>query len=258
MSEYNRFKEKLQALAEAQTYAGTGQGAKGSPKNDAKLRTGPSDITDFSVNTNIEPFDQYEVSGGLSLEAMIMQPEEGLDETWFSKMSSNYIYTYFPDPALGIGTNSNFNYPFGEQSLRQAVKITGSGAAPRVTRQNYLNGTFPPDYANLTQKIYFYASKVAADHFTVLHNEAFAYTLTHKQAILNYYGCSEDFAPAFCLELNCDSPGQPYYSKGFKRLVTDCNPVILNFEPTFPILFRYKMPGWDQVTTTHYVNLARP
>ena len=248
--------EKLQALAEEQTYAGTGQGAKGSPNSDSKLRTGPSDITDFSVNTNIEPFDQYEVNSGVSLEAMIVQPEEGLDKTWFAKMSSNYIYTYFPDPALGIGVNSNFNYPFGLEHLVKAVKITGKGVAPKVTKQNYLNGSFPTDYSSLEQKIYFYAPKVAADYFSKLQADAYAYMNTNRSAILDYYECPSDFTASFCLELHCDSPGM--YSRGFKMLVSNCGQTTLDFEPTYPVLFRYHMPGWDQVTTTHYVNLVKP
>lgn len=252
VSEYDTFMEKLEALATAQEYAGTGTGAKGGPEQTALLRTGPADVIDFSVNTNIEPFDQYEINGGVALEAMIVQPQEGLEKTWFVRMPSNFVFGYFPDPATGIGKD----YPLGLPELVKAVKITGNGAAPKVTKQNYLNGSFPATYGNLAQKIYFYAPKVAADYFNKLQTDAYSYMYANRNVILGYYECPSDFAVPFCLELHCDSPG--LYSKGFKRLVSDCDQSALNFEPTYPVLFRYNMPGWNQVTTTHYINLVGP
>ena len=108
------------------------------------------------------------------------------------------------------------------------------------------------------QKIHFYAPRILQDNYNALKAEAQAYAYSHMDNILEYFDCTSGEDVFYCLNVFCDAPGYTVYSKGFRKLVTECNLSIPTYEPTYPVKFEYRMPGWDQVTTTHYINLVHP
>ncbi|MCB9316464.1 MAG: fibronectin type III domain-containing protein [Lewinellaceae bacterium] len=253
-SAYNTFMEKLEDLDVFQTLGSAAKG--GNP--DLPEYIGPEEIAnEFKVLTNIEPFDVYEVTYGVKLGAMPQQPFNGLANTWYGKMPAANVLGYFPDQGLEIGTDP-IKWLGGIPDPFLGVNILNDGELPKVTKQNYLSGTFPATYASLVQKIHFYAPRILQDNYNALKAEAQAYAYSHMDNILEYFDCTSGEDVFYCLNVFCDAPGYTVYSKGFRKLVTECNLSIPTYEPTYPVKFEYRMPGWDQVTTTHYINLVHP
>jgi hypothetical protein len=103
--------------------------------------------------------------------------------------------------------------------------------------------------------------RVDKDYETVI-NQGTAFLYQHQAQIREDLdgpppgACNGDIKA--CVDLYCDFP-TPGYSPGFKRLVTDCGlSSPSGGPPVYPVQFQYRMPGWDQVTTTRTIQLNVP
>lgn len=249
-SMYNTFMEKLEYFEFTQTSElpfGSGNEAQ------RTIPMGGNIKREFYVNLNVdEPFDYYELTGGVDMKMVWF----GNPNNWYVMMPQNFVYTYFPDAGVGVTAEP----PLGQRHNNFA-KLTWNSDAPKVTRENYLTGTYPPSYAVSTDKIHFTGAKSVETYYNEVVTQAKAYMYAKHFTIRNNLdegiGNCTGLSIEACIRFYCGTT-TPGYSEGFKKLVTDCGLSYPSGTPIYPVLFQYRMPGWDQVTTTREVNLIPP
>jgi len=254
-SVFNTFMDKLNSFEMYQTSLNVLEN-----ESNIVARSIPTDNVkrEFYVQTNIEPFDAYEFTGGVNMQLSFY----GTDN-WIAKMPGNVIYNfssvyagYFPDANVGVSAAPKID------SVLRSAKLTSWGIErPKVTKENYLTGTFPPSYTSIQNKIHFFGPKtVDADYAQVVTQaKTFMYD-NHAQIrhdMDNGIGACDGMSIVECIRLYCGIPTFGY-SEGFKKVVSDCGFSTPSGSVIYPVLFRYRMPGWDQVTTTRVVNLISP
>lgn len=251
-SAYDKFMEKLEALEAAMSV----QNADGDIAGQAARFIPGDPITrEFEAPVTLEPFDAYELYGGASLQLVL---EEQGSSNWLAMMPKNFIYGgWFPDNNVGISAKPTWD------SLNQAVRIVAAGPLLTVTKTHYLSGALPAEYGTVNQRIHFWGGRRVDQDYEAVVNQGTAFLYQHQAQIRDnidaQYGPSACFGDIkSCIEFFCDYPTSGY-SLGFKRLVTDCGLASPSGgPPVYPIQFQYRMPGWDQVTTTRTIQLNVP
>lgn len=247
-SMYNTFMEKLEYFENAQTAQLPFGGESVAQRT---IPIGGNITREFFVNLNVyESFDYYELTRGVDMEMMLYK-----SGTWYVMMPQSFVYTYFPDASVGVTAK-----PW--QRPERSARLTSNSDAPRVTRQNYLTGEYPASYAVSTDRIHFTGGKMVEIYYNEVAVQAISF-MYDKQNEIRYnidFGknkCDSKMSIVTCISKHCGS-GTPGYSEGFKKLVSDCGLSSPSGTPIYPVLFKYRMPGWDQVTTTREVNLIPP
>ncbi|MEQ1747260.1 MAG: fibronectin type III domain-containing protein [Saprospiraceae bacterium] len=250
-SMYNTFMEKVQAIEENQTSYSS---LTSDPMSTAaRLIPGDNNKREFWVLTNVEPFDTYEaLYGGAYLQNVI----HGSTDNWYVKLPGNFIYGgYFPDASVGVTAEPSFNNVF------ESIRVNWSEAPPKVTKENYLTGLYPPSYATIQSKIYFFGPKVVENDLNAVVNQANAYMYENHEQILydldHQYGMCDGVSITTCIGRYCGTATQGY-SEGFKKAVSSCGLTAPTGTIIYPVKFQYRMPGWDQITTSRTINLIPP
>jgi len=257
VSKYNRMMDKLLALENLQTPA-FGKSGKGTQHT-------PDDVDnsnwEFKVNTNVEPFDFYEITNRmLDITTTHIQPDPDAFPVWGSGLPKSWSLAANSFPILGIGA-----YAFSQDEASHGISVISGastssmiGQLPYVTEQDYHAG----QVANAptgTQKLYFFAPTVYKKYHDYISQQVAEYIgkPSNQAAIRTQYGCPVNQNIFQCICENYYNSSGPY-SVGFKQIAASCKPEDGNQSTvSYPIQFRYKLPGTTQVTTDYIINLYR-
>jgi hypothetical protein len=256
VSQYNTFLEKIAAFENSMMRIpnGPGHGQGGGTPEEA-----PDNfvLLDFSIPTNIEPFDFFELSGNNLLGGPLMEIKfdpGGINwgGTWYMGMVRRIMYPYEGSvPALGYGTPAPF--PLNTVSL-----ISTPSLSLKITKQHFTNG-LPASFNNVTQKIRHFTPKVIYDYYvSEVSKRANEYLAANQNSILTAYAdiCSGTNDPCQCLR---DVYAANDFNGTYNFWLSDLLCHLKNDVPTppytYPIRVSYRLPGIDQKTYDNIVKL---
>ncbi len=259
VSQYNTFLEKMTAFENSMLRPGRGPGVgNGTPDEAPDIHV----KLDFSVPTNIEPFDFFEVKGNGALGGPLVQIKfdpgsADLSETWYVGMARRILYPYEGSvPMLGYGERK----PLPENTV---TMTSNSSQNLRITVHHFNAGGYPASFNNVVQKIRHFTPKVIYDKYVAEASvRASAHLAANQDAILaSYYDiCEQLNDPCACLKAVFDAndfhePYNLWLSDMLCRLRG--NGVLLS-SYTYPVRVTYRLPGIDQNTYNNIINLKPP
>jgi hypothetical protein len=252
VSQYNTFLEKMDALEQSMLRPGRGPGGGGgTPEDQPTTHVN----MDFSVPTNIEPFDAYEMGGNDPMMKVKFDPGGvNWSGTWYMGFVDRIKYPY-----EGKLPGYNPPRPFPENT----VAMTSSPAINlKITKSHFTNG-LPASFNNITQKIRHFTPKLMYDFYTNVVSPASTQHLDlYRDQILATYndicgGVTTN--PCACLSIIYQSnafiaPYDRYFCDALCNLKGD----FASPPYTYPIRVTYKLPGLDQETYNNIIKLRPP
>jgi hypothetical protein len=249
VSQYNTFLEKMTALEQSMERPGPGRG-EGTPEDQPTTYVNP----DFSIPTNIEPFDALEMGGMDPMMKIKFDPGgANWDSTWYLGMADRIKYPY--EGKLPGYTNQPRPFPENTVSM-----TSNSTAVLRITKEHFTNG-LPTAFSNVQQKIRHFTPKVMNEYYTsVVSHWANQYLALYGESIMaTYNDFCEDVAytPCACLKIIYESE-MPFISP-HDRYISDVlcglNNDFASPPYTYPVRVTYKLPGLDQQTYNNIIKL---
>jgi hypothetical protein len=257
VSQYNTFMDKMAALEQSMLRPGHGPGTGGGTPD----APGDNVNTDFSVPTNIEPFDAAEMIGNGSNEALV--------KIKFDPGGNNWSGTWY------LGLLKRVRYPFENQLAGIGIPSPGfpnntvtmtSNPSPvqlKITKAHFTNG-LPANFLNVEQKIRHFTPKAMQDYNRdVVRPKLDQYLSSYGANILSTYSsnlynniCEPTWNPCYCLE-------QVFlleeFNTTYTRAVCDA---LCGLDGTvapdpffYPVRVTYKLPGLDQQTYNNIIKL---
>ncbi|MDO8336428.1 MAG: Ig-like domain-containing protein [Candidatus Saccharibacteria bacterium] len=253
VSQYNTFMEKMDALEQSMERPGHGHGNGGGTPEDQPTY---SVKLDFSVPTNIEPFDAFEMGGNEPMMRVKFDPGgANWSGTWYLGFVDRIKYPYEGK----LPGYYNPPRPFPENT----VAMTSYPPISLKIIKDHLTNGLPSSFANVEQRIRHFTPKVMYDYYVnVVSKNSMEHLSLYQNQILTTYN---DICGGVTTN-PCDCLSIIYQSNAFKapydRYICDalCS-LNNNFDSppyTYPVRVTYQLPGIGQQTYNKIIKLKPP
>lgn len=250
VSQYNTFLEKMTALEQSWERPGLGHGS-GTPDDQPTYSVN----LDFSLPTNIEPFDAFEMGGNDPMMKVKFDPGGvNWSGTWYLGFVDRIKYPY--EGKLPGYYSPPRPFPENTVSMTSNPPVT-----LKITKAHFTNG-LPANFTNVNQSIRHFTPKVMYDYYVdVVSPWATQYlTLNGANILATYSDICDGYAandPCACLTLIYQSE-EPFRSPHDKYICDALCGLYSDFASppyTYPIRITYKLPGLDQQTYNNIIKL---